>query len=107
MARIPKNGRARKKPYMLTLYVSGVTSRSQRAIANLNAICEEYLKDRCEVEVVDIYQFPELAKSADIVAAPTLVKQLPLPVRRLIGDLSEHSRVLLLLDVRAKDALPE
>jgi circadian clock protein KaiB len=91
-----------KKPYVLKLYVTGATRRSQRAITNLNAICEEYLKERCDLEVVDIYQAPELAKQADILVSPTLIKQLPLPIRRLIGDLSEKNRVLVLLDVKAK-----
>jgi circadian clock protein KaiB len=90
------------KKYVLKLYVTGATRRSQRAITNLNSICEEYLQGRYALEVVDIYQSPVLAKEADILAAPTLVKQLPLPVRRLIGDLSERGRVLVLLDVKPK-----
>ena len=90
------------KPYVLKLYVSGATQRSQRAITNLNSICDEYLKDRFDLEVVDIYQAPLTAKEADILAAPTLVKELPLPVRRLIGDLSERGRVLMLLNVKPK-----
>lgn len=102
MSGTPKDGAAAKKPYVLKLYVTGATRRGQRAITNLNAICAEYLKERCDLEVVDIYQAPELAKAAEILAAPTLVKQLPLPVRRLIGDLSERNRVLVLLDVKAK-----
>ncbi len=93
-----------KKQYVLKLYVTGATRRSQRAITNLNAICEEYLQEGCDLEVIDIYQTPELAKEADILAAPTLVKQLPLPMRRLIGDLSEKNRVLLLLNVKPKEA---
>lgn len=91
-----------EKKYILKLYVTGATRRSQRAITNLNAICEEHLQGHYELEVVDIYQSPLLAKDADILAAPTLVKQLPLPVRRLIGDLSEPGRVLMLLDLKAK-----
>lgn len=93
-----------KKKYVLKLYVTGATRRSQKAITNLNAICEEYLQGHYDLQVVDIYQSPALAKDADILAAPTLVKQLPLPVRRLIGDLSERGRVLLLLDLKAKAA---
>lgn len=93
-----------KKKYVLKLYVTGATRRSQKAITNLNSICEEYLQGRYDLQVVDIYQSPVLAKDADILAAPTLVKQLPLPVRRLIGDLSERGRVLVLLDLKAKAA---
>lgn len=93
-----------KKKYVLKLYITGATRRSQKAITNLNSICEEYLQGRYDLQVVDIYQSPVLAKDADILAAPTLVKQLPLPVRRLIGDLSERGRVLVLLDLKAKAA---
>lgn len=88
--------------YVLKLYITGATRRSQRAITNLNSICEEYLQGHCDVEVVDVYHSPTLAKSANVIAAPTLVKQLPLPMRRLIGDLSERGRVLVLLDLKPK-----
>ena len=101
---LPKNS---KKKYVLKLYVTGATRRSQKAITNLNSICEEYLQGRYDLQVVDIYQSPVVAKDADILAAPTLVKQLPLPVRRLIGDLSERGRVLVLLDLKAKAAAGE
>jgi circadian clock protein KaiB len=100
----PKDG---KKKYVLKLYVTGATRRSQKAITNLNAICEEYLQGHYDLQVLDIYQSPVLAKDADILAAPTLVKQLPLPVRRLIGDLSERGRVLVLLDLKSKAATGE
>jgi circadian clock protein KaiB len=98
---LPKND---QKKYVLKLYVTGATRRSQKAITNLKAICEEYLQGRYDLQVVDIYQSPVLAKDADILAAPTLVKHLPLPVRRLIGDLSERGRVLVLLDLKARAA---
>lgn len=101
-----KRALKRKQPagkYALKLYVTGATPRSQRAITNLNAICAEYLEGRCTLEVVDIYQSPLLAKQAQIVAAPTLIRELPLPVRRLIGDLSERDRVLVLLDLKAAE----
>lgn len=91
-----------RKQYVLKLYVTGATACSQRAITNLNAICDQYLTGRYELEVVDIYQSPLLAKDAEVLAAPTLVKHLPLPARRLIGDLSERGRVLMLLDLKAK-----
>jgi|SRR5690349_13674226 circadian clock protein KaiB len=90
------------KRYVLKLYVTGATRRSQRAITNLNSICEEYLQGNCDVEVVDVYHSPTIAKAANVIAAPTLVKQLPLPMRRLIGDLSERGRVLVLLDLKPK-----
>ena len=98
-----RNGQVNsRKEYVLKLYVTGATRRSQQAITNLQAICKQYLEGHYELEVVDIYQLPLLAKEADILAAPTLVKQHPLPARRLIGDLSERSRVLMLLDVKPR-----
>ncbi|HZR46246.1 MAG TPA: circadian clock KaiB family protein [Candidatus Manganitrophaceae bacterium] len=90
--------------YHLRLFVTGVTPRSTRAIANIRAICEEYLKGRYRLEVVDIYQQPELAKEEQIIAAPTLVKKFPLPLRRFIGDLSNKDRILLGLNVEPKTA---
>lgn len=88
------------RKYVLKLFVTGATRRSQNAIANLNAICSQHLEGRYELEVVDIYQSPLLAQEADILPAPTLIRQSPLPARRLIGDLSERSRVLMLLDLK-------
>lgn len=86
--------------YVLRLYVTGTTARSTRAIANVRRICEEHLKNRYDLEVIDIYQQPMLAKGDQIIAAPTLVKRLPAPLRKLIGDMSDKDRVLLGLDVR-------
>lgn len=80
--------------YVLRLYVTGATSRSRRAILNINAICEEHLEGKCNLEIVDILQKPALAREAQIVAAPTLIKLQPLPLRRIIGDLSDTERVL-------------
>ena len=85
--------------YVLRLYVTGMTSRSARAVKNLQAVCDEYLKDRYDLEVIDIYQQPVLAKGEQIIAAPTLIKKLPLPMRRIIGDMSNRGRVLLGLDL--------
>lgn len=93
---------AAKLKYVLRLYVTGTTPLSRRAIVNINSICQEYLQGRYELQVVDIYQNPVLAKDEQIVAAPTLVKTLPLPLRRIIGDLSNRERVLLGLDVKPK-----
>ena len=82
-----------------------MTPRSARAISNLRAICDEYLAGRYDLEVIDIYQQPVLTKGEQIVAAPTLIKKLPLPMRRIIGDMSNRGHVLLGLDlVRAPDA---
>jgi circadian clock protein KaiB len=85
--------------FVLKLYVSGMTPRSRRAIANLQKLCEEHLFDSYDLEIIDIYQQPALAKGAQIVAVPTLVKTLPLPLRRVIGDLSDPGRILLVLGV--------
>ena len=88
--------------YVLRLYVTGLTPRSTQAIATIKAICEEHLSGRYDLEVIDIYQQPALAQGAQIIAVPTLIKKLPLPLRRLIGDLSDEERVLLGLDLRRK-----
>jgi circadian clock protein KaiB len=85
--------------YRLRLFVSGTTPRSARAIQNIRALCEEKLQNRYELEVIDIYQHPELVKPEQIVVTPTLVKKLPLPVRKIIGDLSDNDRVLVGLDI--------
>ena len=85
--------------YVLRLYVTGMTQRSARAVKNLQAICDEFLHGRYDLEVVDIYQQPVLTKGEQIIAAPTLIKKLPLPMRRIIGDMSNRDRVLLGLDL--------
>jgi circadian clock protein KaiB len=81
--------------YVLRLYVTGMTPRSARAVNNLRVICDEYLAGRYDLEVIDIYQQPLLAKGEQIIAAPTLIKKFPLPMRRIIGDMSNRERVLL------------
>jgi circadian clock protein KaiB len=86
--------------YILRLYITGSTSRSALALTNLKKICEEYLEGRYELEVIDLYQMPRLAKDEQIIAAPTLIKKLPLPFRRIIGDMSNIEKVLLGLDVK-------
>ncbi len=88
--------------YVLRLYVTGMTPRSTEAFASIKALCEERLKGRYELEVIDIYQHPQLAIDEQIVAVPTLVKMLPAPLRRLVGNLSDEDRVLLGLDLRRK-----
>jgi circadian clock protein KaiB len=85
--------------FVLRLYVTGTTARSTRAVANLREVCEHHLADRYELEVIDVYQQPELAAREQLVAVPTLIKRLPLPLRRLIGDLSDRQRVLAGLDL--------
>ena len=85
--------------YLLQLFVTGMTSRSARAVDNLRTICDERLEGRYDFEVIDIYQQPELTRGEQIIAAPTLIKKLPLPMRRLIGDLSNRQRLLLGLDL--------
>jgi circadian clock protein KaiB len=86
--------------YELRLYVTGMTPQSLHAIDNLKQICEEYLKGRYNLEVVDLYKNPSLAKGEQIIAAPTLIKKLPLPLRRIIGNMSKTERVIVGLDLR-------
>ncbi len=88
--------------YVLRLYVAGLNRISLRAIENLKIICEENLQGRYELEVIDIYQQPVLARGEQIIAAPTLIKQLPLPLRRFIGDLSQTEKILVGLDLIPK-----
>jgi circadian clock protein KaiB len=94
----PKN-----KEYVLRLYIAGTSSRSIRAVANIKEICESSLKNRYDLEVIDIYQQPVLMKGEQIIAAPTLVKKLPLPLRKFIGDMSDTERILVGLDLRPRD----
>jgi circadian clock protein KaiB len=93
-------GEAPETRYVLRLYVTGMAPRSLAAIENTRRVCEEFLEGRYELEVLDISQNPELAAGAQIVAAPTLIKELPEPLRRLVGDLSLRDRVLRGLDLR-------
>jgi circadian clock protein KaiB len=90
--------------YVLRLYITGMTRRSVHAVNNLRAICDEYLEGRYDLEVIDIYQQPMLTRGQQIVAAPTLIKKRPLPVRRIIGDLSNKEGVLLGLDLGPRAA---
>jgi len=85
--------------YTLKLYVSGSTQQSLSAVINIKKICEEYLKGRYELEVIDLYQNPSAATSEHIIAAPTLIKKLPLPLRRVIGNLSSEEKVLVSLNL--------
>jgi len=86
--------------YLLKLYVTGMTPQSIHAIENLKQICEDHLKGRYNLEVVDLYKNPGLAAGEQIIAAPTLIKKLPLPLRRIIGNMSDTDRVLVGLDLK-------
>jgi circadian clock protein KaiB len=85
--------------YKLRLYITPRTTNSQRAISNLDALCQEDLPVRLDVEVIDVNEHPGMAKRDKVLATPTLVRRLPAPVRRIIGDLSDRKRVLLSLDL--------
>ena len=91
-----------KGHYVLRLYVSGMSPNSQRAVENVRKICAEYLEGRYQLEIIDIYQQPIFAKEGQIVATPTLVKQLPEPLRKFIGDMSQTERILLGLGIRTR-----
>jgi circadian clock protein KaiB len=96
-----KKSRVTEKPkYVLRLYVTGQTPRSLRSVESLQRLCEKHLPGRFSLEVVDIYQQPALAAEGQIIAAPTLIKALPLPLRRLVGDFSDVNRVVLGLDLK-------
>jgi circadian clock protein KaiB len=93
---------AKNQQYVLRLYVTGLTPRSQEAIRNVTAICEENLAGRFDLQVIDIYQNPVLAKGEQIIATPTLIKKLPLPLRKIIGNMADKDKVLVGLDLRSK-----
>jgi circadian clock protein KaiB len=88
--------------YILKLYVAGMTSRSTRAVENVRTFCEKHLEGRYDLQVIDVYQQPALARTEQLIAAPTLIKKLPLPLRRLIGDMSNEERILVGLDLIAR-----
>ena len=93
---------AERVKYVLQLYVSGMTPRSQRAIENIRKLCQEHLAGQHELQIIDIYQQPELAKAQQLLAAPTLVKKLPLPLRKFLGDMSDPGRVLVALGLKVE-----
>jgi len=94
-------GSAEPSKFRLKLFVAGADSRAQAAIANLRRICDEELPGRYELEIIDVLEQPEEAEHARILATPTLIKQLPPPLRRVIGDLSDRDRLLLGLEIRS------
>lgn len=103
LADLEKAVRASKsQQYVLKLYVAGINPRSSAAIRSITEICEQHLKNRYELQVIDIYQQPTLARGEQIIAAPTLVKKLPVPLRRFIGNLSDKDRILVGLDLLPK-----
>jgi circadian clock protein KaiB len=91
-----------KTQYVLRLYVTGSTPKSVRAIKNIKKICEEHLQGRYNLEVIDLYQKPQLARDEQILAVPTLIKTLPFPIRKVIGDLSDTEQLLFGLDLKPK-----
>jgi|SRR5436190_11437699 len=86
--------------YVLTLYVTATTPRSTKAIANIRKLCDQYLNGRYDLDIVDISRDPEMARADQLIAAPTLIKRLPLPLRRFIGDMSDTNRLKIGLDIR-------
>ena len=94
---------APRQMHVLRLYVAGISPKSAAAIRSIQEICEQHLKDRYDLEVIDIYKKPSLAKGEQIIAAPTLIKKLPEPLRRFIGNLTDRERLLVGLDLRPKE----
>jgi circadian clock protein KaiB len=95
-------GPRKAEKYVLRLYVAGINVRSSAAIRAVTSLCDEHLKGHCELEIIDIYKQPTLAKGEQIIAAPTLIKKLPEPLRRFIGDMADKERILVGLDLRPK-----
>ena len=90
----------RKPEYQLRLYVAGQTPKSMEALQNLQQICEDHLEGKYTIEVIDLLQNPQLAEGDQILAIPTLVRKVPVPIRKIIGDLSNEQKVLVGLDIR-------
>ncbi|MEK6753684.1 MAG: circadian clock protein KaiB [Chloroflexota bacterium] len=101
--RRPKRAKANADAFVLRLYVAGQTPKSMTAFANLKKICEEHLAGRYKIEVLDLLENPQLARGDQILAIPTLVRKLPMPVRKIIGDLSNTERVLIGLDLLPRE----
>lgn len=100
-----EKGMKKKSPkkYVLHLYVAGLSPRSQKAIENIRKICDQHLPGRYELSIQDIYRNPIIAMNGQILAAPTLIKELPLPLRKFVGDMSNTEKLLLGLDLRSKE----
>jgi circadian clock protein KaiB len=99
MESFPDLPAAAEPEYSLHLYITGATPNSTRAVRNIKEICEQHLKGRYELVIIDIYQQPELAQQEDLIGVPTLIKRRPGLVRRLVGDLSDHERVMKALGI--------
>jgi circadian clock protein KaiB len=97
--RAKQPSRAKRSKWILRLYIAGQTQKAVAAFSNLKLICEEQLKGKYQIEVIDLLKHPQLARDNQILAVPTLVRKLPLPVRNIIGDLSDTERVLVGLDL--------
>ena len=97
----------KRAKYILRLYITGSSGRSMKAVHNLKKLCEEHLPNEYDLEVIDIYQDPEAAREAQIVAAPTLVKKLPEPIRKFVGDLSNTQKILVGLDIYKRQDLKD
>ena len=95
--------RAPQNNYLLRLYVCRSTAKSKLAVANITRVCKEHLDGRYRLEVIDIYHQPQLARDEQIVAVPTLIKRLPLPLQRLVGDMSDLNKVLFGLDLKVRE----
>lgn len=103
-AQLAESAKKRKnEKYLLKLYVTGSTTNSVKAISNIREICDTYLKGRYDLQIIDLYKDPGLATSEQIIAAPTLIRKLPAPLRRIIGDLSETEKVLAGLEIEQKE----
>jgi circadian clock protein KaiB len=100
--KVGKSGDCAEQGWDLRLYVAGQTPRSLAALTNLKRICEQYLENRYSIEIVDLVRNPQLARRDQILAIPTLVRNLPMPMRKIIGDLSNTEKVLMGLEVRAR-----
>ena len=98
-ANVPGGATSRRVKYAMRLYITGATPKSTAAITNLRKLCEEHLSGQYELNVIDVYQQPELAREGQIIAAPTLVKSLPLPLKRFIGDMSNTKNLLAGLEI--------
>jgi len=97
----------KRAKYILRLYITGSTSRSLKAVHNLKKLCEEHLSNDYDLEVIDIYKDPEAARKEQIIAAPTLVKKLPQPIRKFVGDLSDTQKILVGLDIYKRQDLKD
>lgn len=95
------------KHFTFTLYVAGMSRKSSKAIMNIKDFCENHLKDRYELEIIDIYQQTKSSMNDQVIAAPTLIKKLPLPLKKLIGDMSDTNKILMALDVKSRGGKDE